>query len=217
MREHKQQLTLDETIQLYIIRSLKVCLILAIGLALALVQWETFFYSVLALLLILLPEVIENRTAIKVPIEFEVTIAIFVFASIFLGEVGDAYELYWWWDALLHISSGFILGFAGFLLLYIKVSQNKLKANNLIVGLIIFSLGMAFGAVWEIFEFGVDGFFGTNMQKNGLHDTMWDLIVDGGGALVVALLGSRYIQSGGKGFLDRWIRSFIKLNPGMRK
>ena len=57
------------------------------------------------------------------------------------------------------------------------------------------------GMVWEIYEFLVDRFFGTNMQKfmleggeqligqQALADTMKDIIVDAIGAFVMAVVG----------------------------
>jgi len=52
------------------------------------------------------------------------------------------------------------------------------------------------------------------MQKSGLVDTMWDLIVDGVGGLIIALLGWTYLHTeGDDSFLERWIDSFIEANP----
>ena len=64
-----------------------------------------------------------------------------------------------------------------------------------------FSFALAIGAIWEIYEFIVDGVFGTNMQKfllkNGealigraaVIDTMKDIIVDAIGAFVISTVG----------------------------
>lgn len=207
--------SLEERIQHYLLWLLKISVVVAAVIALALGLWETFFLSLLALVLMFLPEFIESRVKISLPVEFDLGLALFIYAAIFLGGVLGAYQRFWWWDAVLHTSSGFILGFAGFLLLYVKVLQKKLQASKLVIGLLIFSVGLAFGAVWEVFEFVVDGLFGTGLQRFGLHDTMWDLIVDGLGALVIALIGTRFIERGGKGFIARWIKRFIRANPGL--
>jgi hypothetical protein len=82
------------------------------------------------------------------------------------------------------------------------------------VALFAFLFAFSLGAVWEIVEFGVDQGFGTNMQKSGLVDTMWDLIVDAVGALVIALLGYLHIKRAvNDSFLERWIARFISANP----
>ncbi len=60
----------------------------------------------------------------------------------------------------------------------------------------------------------MDQLFGMNMQKSGLVDTMWDLIVDSIGAAIIALLGWAYLRAAGSdSFLERWIERFIQANP----
>ena len=48
------------------------------------------------------------------------------------------------------------------------------KAGIQRLNLICFAITI--GALWEVFEFGMDQLFGLNMQKSGLLDTMGDLI-----------------------------------------
>jgi hypothetical protein len=66
----------------------------------------------------------------------------------------------------------------------------------------------------------MDSLFGMNMQKpmlgdpSGLTDTMWDLIVDALGALIISILGWRYLKNPDQAsFLERWIDAFIERNP----
>jgi hypothetical protein len=81
------------------------------------------------------------------------------------------------------------------------------------VALFAFMFAVGLGALWEIFEFGMDSLFGLNMQKSGLVDTMWDLIVDVAGALVISILGYGYlVRSENDSFLERWIARFIRAN-----
>lgn len=79
---------------------------------------------------------------------------------------------------------------------------------------------MGVGALWEIFEFTMDSLIGMSMQKpmlgdpSGLIDTMSDLIVDAFGALIISILGWRYLKNNEqKSFLERWIDAFIEHNP----
>ena len=39
------------------------------------------------------------------------------------------------------------------------------------MGLLSFCTAMTVGAMWEVFEYGMDQGFGLNMQKSGLDDT----------------------------------------------
>lgn len=69
------------------------------------------------------------------------------------------------------------------------------------------------GVVWEIFEFTMDQLFDLNMQKSGLVDTMWDLIVDTVGSGVVALMGLAFLQTGRESFVVHWLQNFTEGNP----
>lgn len=168
----------------------------------------------------LLPLVLGRRFAVQIPPEFEVLAVVFAYASLFLGEVHGYYIKYWWWDVVLHIGSGFLLGILGFLLVYVlnEVKSVDLHMRPRFVALFAFMFAVGMGALWEIFEFGMDQLFGLNMQKSGLVDTMWDLIVDAGGALVIALLGWSYLsKAGSSSFLERWIAAFVRANPRLFK
>lgn len=176
-----------------------------------------FLYSLLSLVLMSLPELIKSKVNINLPIEYDIVLVIFMYMAVFLGKAGRAYDHFWWWDVLLHTSSGFIIGFIAFLILYINVRQGKLKASQKVIGLLIFSVGLAFGAVWEIFEYGLALVFGGNLTAAGLRDTIWDLIVDGVGAAIMAVIGMRQIFSDRKSFVLNLARSFIRLNPAARR
>ena len=110
------------------------------------------------------------------------------------------------------------MGITGFLLVHVLNEHEEVEIHMKprFVALFAFMFAMGMGAVWEIFEFGMDQFFGLNMQKSGLVDTMWDLIVDAVGALVISLLGFGYLRTAGtNSFLERWIDAFIESNPRM--
>ena len=179
-------------------------------------QWLTAIVTLAIILVTLFPLVLGRRFQVFVPPEFEVLAVVFVFASLFLGEVRGYYVRFWWWDAVLHTASGFLLGVLGFLLVYVLNEQEDIAVHMKpgFVALFAFMFAVGLGAIWEIFEFGMDQFFGMNMQKSGLVDTMWDLIVDTIGAAVVSVLGFAYLsKAGNDSFLERWIDGFIAANP----
>lgn len=169
----------------------------------------------------LAPVVLKERLPVFVPPEIQVLTILFVFASLFLGEVLRFYDRLWWWDIFLHASSGLLLGIFGFLLVYVLNENQRIDVHlqPRFVALFAFAFAVAVGALWEIFEFGMDQVFGTNMQKpmfgddSGLTDTMWDLIVDTLGALCISAVGWWYMKSEKESFLEAWIEKFIALNP----
>ncbi len=185
-------------------------------------QWLTAAITVGIILITLIPLVMKKKFSLSLPHEFELLAITFIFTSLFLGEVRGYYTRFWWWDIALHAGSGLLLGIVGFLLVYIlnESDQIDLHMNPGFVAFFAFLFAVGIGAIWEIFEFGMDSFFGTDMQKemlgdpSGLTDTMWDLIVDTLGAFVISVLGYGYFKSGKKeSFLERWIDTFIQNNP----
>lgn len=181
-------------------------------------RWELFFISTLALVFSFLPGIIEGKYKIDLPIEFEIAIVGFIYMSIFLGEYRNAYESIIWWDGFLHIASGVFFAFLAFVFLYTLIINKKLKASPFIIALITFNFSMGIGAIWEIFEFGMDSIFGLNMQKNGLNDTMWDLIVNGIGALGVSYAGYRILKEDRKvGLVYQALNRLLNDNPQIRK
>lgn len=198
--------------------------ILLVGAAAALWerQWATALITLGIVALTLAPLLLHRRVRVFVPPEFELLAVAFVFASLFLGEVRGYYVRFWWWDVLLHTSSGFLLGIVGFLLVYVLNEKEEigLHMNPGFVAFFAFLFAVGVGALWEVFEFGMDRVFGMTMQKpmlgdpSGLTDTMWDLIVDTLGALVISLLGYGYLKTAGNdSFLERWIGGFVETNP----
>lgn len=198
--------------------------VLALEVVLAIVgqQWLTAVITSGIVVVTLAPFFLARFFHVFIPPEIVLLIIGFVFASLFLGEVHDYYAKYWWWDIALHSSSGILLGFIGFLLVHVlnETEDIGLHMKPGFVAFFAFLFAVGIGALWEIFEFSMDQLMGTNMQKpmlgdpSGLTDTMWDLIVDSVGALVISLMGYGYLKSGHNGSLmERWIHAFVQSNP----
>ena len=198
--------------------TLQVFLVTGATLAVLQGRWLLALTTLAVVAVTVVPFAVGRRFEILIPPEFEVLAVVFIYASLFLGEVRGYYVRFWWWDAVLHTGSGFLLGITGFLLVHVLNEHEdvELHMKPRFVAVFAFMFAMGMGALWEIFEFGMDQFFGLNMQKSGLVDTMWDLIVDGIGALVISVLGFGYLRTAGtNSFLERWIDSFIDSNPSM--
>jgi uncharacterized membrane protein YjdF len=161
------------------------------------------------------------RLPVDIPSELQIVAIIFVFATLFLGEVRNYYERFWWWDMVLHGTSGLLLGLFGFMCVYMLNEDRHvdLHMRPAFVALFAFFFAVGMGALWEIFEFGMDEYFGMNMQpatpgdSSGLTDTMHDLIVDTVGALLVSLGGWRYLARPRASRVDDWAHRFIARNP----
>ena len=176
-------------------------------------RWSVVFAAVGALVLSYIPQLLASQMKVKLPLQFQFIITLFLYASIFLGEVGDYYERFWWWDVVLHAGSAFAFGFVGFLTLYLLYMRHKITASPFLISIFAFSFGLAIGTLWEVFEFAMDQLFGLNMQKNGLRDTMWDLIIDAVGAGIASIIGYIYLRYEVRDPFDTFISWFLRENP----
>ena len=167
-------------------------------------RWSTTFVTGITFVLTLVPFFISRKTRFYIPHGFMVATVSFIYATLFLGEVGDFYERFWWWDVVLHTGSGFAFGMIGFIILLLLYRGERVQANPFLLSVFAFCFAIAIGAVWEIIEFILDQTLGWNMQKTGLVDTMWDLIIDTLGASFAAVSGYLYMT-------DKWKSWFGKM------
>lgn len=175
-------------------------------------RWSLAFIALAAFGLGLLPQFFARWVGLHLPRSFLAAIAIFTFATLYLGEVYDFYERYWWWDIALHFGSALGFGIVGFLFVFIQFEGDRYAAPPWAIAFLSMTIAVSIGVMWEIFEFFMDRAFGFNMQKSGLVDTMYDLIVDVIGAFIGAAAGYLYLkgrQFGGTGYA---IEEFVTLN-----
>jgi hypothetical protein len=154
-------------------------------------------------LALMLPSFIAKRLNIVIPSFMMIAYAIFLYCGVYLGEVRSFYYVVPHWDTILHTFSGFMLGALGFTLITFinKTDRFPLVLTPFFVAIFTFGFAVAIGVIWEIYEYSIDYFFHTNMQKfaledgtqligqHALADTMKDLIVDCIGALVFSVIG----------------------------
>ena len=168
-------------------------------------DWYDLFFSLVALFLTYIPFVIAKRSRFFIPPGFQITFLIFVFAALFLGDVSAWYWKYWWWDLILHAISGVVLGLIGLFLTFTLNRASKIHVilSPAFLALFTFAFAMAAGAFWEIWEFTLDRTIGTDAQRNSLDDTMWDLVFNFIGALVIAVIGFVYAKKGKFSYMEK--------------
>lgn len=205
--------TFSEQVTHKITALLRLALVVVALAAVFTARWSVLFAAGGALVLSYVPQLLASQIKVRLPLQFQFIITLFLYASIILGEVGDYYERFWWWDVVLHAGSAFAFGFVGFLTLFILYSRHKLAASPFLVSIFAFSFGLAIGTIWEVFEFSMDQLFGLNMQKSGIRDTMWDLIIDGIGAGIASVIGYIYLKYKVRDPFDTLIAWFMRENP----
>lgn len=186
-------------------------------------QWLSAFLVFMILVVALLPFILRNNFNVIIPAEFHMMAVVFVFAALFLGEIREFYQRIWWWDVALHTIAGLLMGILGFLLIYVLNESKRVELYMTpgFMAFFAFVFAVATGAIWEIFEFGMDQIFGLNMQKemlgdpSGLTDTMWDMIVNAIGALIISITGWIYLKNNKTFIIQGWIHNFIEKNPDL--
>jgi VanZ family protein len=156
-------------------------------------QWLLAFNGSFILLLSFAPAIIEHRLRVPLPVELTLVTCVFLYASFVLGEVRNFYENIWWWDLALHGLSALTIGIIGFLSIYVFYMTHRISIAAGWIATITFALAVSVGTIWEIFEFLMDWYFGFNMQKSGLLDTMSDLLINAAGAAIAAAVGYFYV------------------------
>ncbi len=190
-------------------------------------NWLNVFLIALTFILFSITQIIQDKYKFRLPGELQLLLIIFIYAGVFLGGVRDFYYRFAWFDSLLHAISGLGLGFLGFLIPYSLYKTGKMKASPFLIALFGFCFALSLGALWEIFEFGMDELFGFNMQKArdlelvygyfdtrlGVLDTMHDLILDALGALIASVAGYLYLKRGEFFLFDSLIKKVEERNP----
>jgi hypothetical protein len=176
-------------------------------------NWELAFVSLATWAVSILPVVVAGYAGLVVPRAFTAAIVLFIFATLFLGEVLDFYNRLWWWDIAMHGTSAVGFGLIGFVAVFMMFQGDRFAAPHLALCFFAMCFAMFIGTIWEIFEFGMDELFGLNMQKSGLRDTMGDLIVNLAGAFLGAVIGYFYLIGRDRHILTSVISEFVERNP----
>lgn len=186
-------------------------------------NWTTAFIVMMIIAATLTPVLVRRHSPIRLPMDLHILAVAFVFLSLFLGEIRQFYELFWWWDIALHLISGFLLCILGLLLVYI-LNRTDGAPLPIVPGFaVLFALSFAVtvGTLWEFFEFGMDHLFGLQMQKptpsdpSGLTDTIGDLIAETVGAVAAGAFGLRQFKRGDRSLIEGWVKKFVSLNQGI--
>ena len=143
-------------------------------------EYESAFICLLVLVLFMLPFFIQQNFGIELPSTLEIIILLFIFAAEILGELGCYFITYPHWDSMLHTTTGFLCAATGFALIDIlnRNSRIKFQLSPVYVALAAFCFSMTIGVLWEFFEFGMDFFLGTDMQKDTVIHAIHSVSLD---------------------------------------
>jgi len=163
-------------------------------------------WGIFGFFLTILPLILKKSYSISLP--WELNFLIFFPLLLHMGgTVREWYDLFYpFYDKFAHLISSMAVAVFGFIsVIIIDHYVESIKIENkyfLAFFVVIFTVTM--GVFWEIGEFLSDMFFMTNTQPS-LADTMWDLIVDLAGGVIIAVLGTYYSTNVSRErFLDKF-------------
>ncbi len=131
-------------------------------------NYEGAALCLLTLILFLFPAFVERTFRVDLPTPLEIITLVFVFAAEILGEIAEYYVRFPIWDTLLHITTGFLAAAVGLSLIDLlnRSDRFRISLSPVFVALVSFCFSMTVGVMWEFFEFAMDVFVGTDMQKD---------------------------------------------------
>lgn len=134
--------------------------------------------------------ILEKVTGLKYTVRFETTLLVFIILSSYLGTSLWFYDIFWWWDKMLHFMYGFCFAFIGFKIIESVFKKRGVKNQLFITTAFAFCFAVALWAIWEIAEYIFDivwimiwGFdwrplVQTSPWMSPIDDTMQDIIIE---------------------------------------
>lgn len=147
-------------------------------------SYHNMFLGILTLILFMVPQLIEKTVGVTIPTGLKSVILIFIFSAEILGEINAFYIKIPIWDTILHTTNGFLMAAIGFALidLFNRSERFSVKMSPYFVAFVAFCFSMTVGVVWEFFEFSMDWFFHTDMQKDWILPVISSVKLDPAGA-----------------------------------
>ena len=128
-------------------------------------NYTNTFFCIVSLVLFTMPTIIENTLKIEFPSLMESIIYIFIFAAEILGEINNFYEMFPFWDTMLHTFNGFLCAGLGFSMIDIlNKRSHKFNLSPLYLAIVSFCFSITVSVMWEFFEFSMDRVFKTDMR-----------------------------------------------------
>ncbi|TKX53742.1 hypothetical protein EXE42_11590 [Halorubrum sp. SP3] len=167
--------------------------------------------GVMAFLVTLIPAALERRYDLPL----DPWLALWITMAVFLHTVGSAgfYARVEWWDHMTHALSASLVAAVGYTTLRaVDLHSNGIRIPSRFAFVFIVVMVLAFGVLWELFEFGLDIVAtetGIDMPlaQHGLDDTILDLMYNTVGAVLVGLFGQAHLSGVAEIVRDRLLGS----------
>lgn len=149
--------------------------------------------AIVAIALSLLPSLLGRNHNATLPWELDFLITLALFLHTFFGAWLRFYDTIWFFDKIMHLYGTSLIAILAFMIVYTFHATKKLRLTMPFIGLFTVAFAMTVGGLWEIGEFIFDRAFGRNTQYS-LDNTMWDMVNNLIGGIVVAVIGMFYVR-----------------------
>lgn len=151
-----------------------------------------------ALVVTFIPAILER--------DYELTLnpwlGLWITTAVFLHSLGSLglYGQIGWWDHLTHATSASLVGGIGYTVARaVDIHHEDIYIPNQFAFIFILIVVLAFGVLWELFEYGLDVLATTTditmpLSQHGLNDTVRDLMFNSLGAIVIAIFGQVHLS-----------------------
>lgn len=160
---------------------------------------------------------LEKVSGLKYSLKFETTTLIFIILSSYFGTSLWFYNVFWWWDKMLHFIYGFCFAFIWYKIIFSFLQHKGIKNQLFILILFSFCFSVSLWAIWEIAEYLFDrigiwyfwiDFWWPLVQTNpaawedAITDTMNDIITETSSAFILNIMMYCYYRF--------WIFTFFR-------
>lgn len=150
-----------------------------------------------ALLITFLPAALERNYQFPL----DPWLGLWITTAVFLHTMGSAglYGLIPWWDHITHAMSASLIAGVGYTAARgVDLHSDSVHLPRRFAFVFIIVTVLAFGVLWEVFEFGLDVVAETTevtmpLAQHGLDDTIRDLMFNSLGAVVVGVFGQAHL------------------------
>ena len=167
--------------------------------------------SGMGLIISLIPGVMEKRYNVATDplLTLWITLAIFLHS---LGSLGF-YNAISWWDHLTHALSASIVAGIGYTFIRsVDIHSEEIYLPRKFMFVFLLLTILAFGVVWELFEYGLDIIADSTglvmpLAQHGLEDSMKDMMFNALGAVLTAIFGQVYLSE----LAEKWAERHLHL------
>ncbi|ELY46038.1 hypothetical protein C496_02110 [Natronorubrum tibetense GA33] len=152
----------------------------------------------IALIITFVPALLEKNYGVPL----DPWLGLWITLAVFLHTMGSAglYGAIGWWDHLTHAMSASLVAGIGYTFARgVELHSDRIHIPRQYAFGFILIVVMAFGVIWELFEFGLDlaaesTGIAMPLSQHGLDDTVRDMIFNTVGAILVATFGQVHLS-----------------------